>query len=75
MQMKKSEVAVSGPSRAMETAPSLWARRVALVRSSGIAAKSFSACVGLTPACTTSMSTVLPGWLSRRTVRWNRPPS
>ena len=37
MQMKKSEVAVSGPDLAMEIVPSLWRMPVTLVRSSGMA--------------------------------------
>ena len=36
MQMKKSEVAELGPSRAMEIVPSTWRMPVTFVRSSGI---------------------------------------
>ena len=74
MQTKKSEVAVSGPSRAMETTPSLWRRPVTPVRSRAMGGNPSLSRAGLTPAWMTSILTVWPGWLDSRTVRWN-PPS
>ncbi len=69
MQTKKSDVALSGRARAIETVPSWCRRPVSLVRSRRIGSKPGRAGVGFTPACTTSMRTLWPGWLSRRTVR------
>ena len=70
--MKKSDVAVSGPSRAIEMVPSLCSSLVTLVRSSLIGGKSLTRSES-SPACTTAIFTLLSGWLSARTVRWNRP--
>jgi hypothetical protein len=74
-QRKKSEVAVSGPSRAIEMVPSLCLSPVSRVRSSLIGGNSSLARAGLMPAWTTAIVTLLSGWLSARTVRWKRPPS
>ena len=43
-----------------------------LVRSSLIGGKSLTRSES-SPACTTAIFTLLSGWLSARTVRWNRP--
>ena len=66
---------VSGPSRAIETAPSTCDRPVTLVRSSAIGGKYSFSRPALAAAWMTSILTLLVGWLSIVTVRWNRPPS
>ena len=75
MQMKKLSVAVSGPVRAMETAPSRCRSPVAWVRSSGIAGNGSSSASGLRPPWMTAMRIVSSGWFSAWTVRKNLPPS
>lgn len=68
-QMKKSDVAVSGPSRAIEIVPSVCDSPVSLVRSSSIGWNSSFDFSGLMPAWTTSIFTLLSGWLPGVTVR------
>ena len=75
MQMNHPEVALSGVVRAIDTTPSLCRIPVAVVRSNATGGNPFLARSGLTPAWITSIFTVLSGWLSIVTVRWNKPPS
>ena len=60
MQMKKSDVAVFGPSRAMEMVPSRCLILVTLVRSSLIGGKSLTRSESR-PACMTAIFTLLSG--------------
>ena len=67
--------AVSGPERAIESVPSMCDSPVTLVRSSGIGGKKSAAAFRVRRGLDDLDLDRFGGWLSGRTVRWNRPPS
>ena len=75
MQMKKLSVAVSGPVRPIETAPSTCKIPVSVVRSSAIAGKASAAVSGFRPPWMTAIRMESLGWFSSCTVRKKVPPS